>query len=153
MLDVLTAILLAQAPGQPSCLTADPRVEELIAAKRQELHGAEYCDSRMYDTLSDFDGDRHDDFLVVFGIEGAEGHMGAVVQFVAVFASGSQWQPVVAEVGRRGQKIIQSIIRGPGPTIRLEALEYGPSDAMCCPTQRRVTSLALRRGRITPVKE
>ena len=126
MVELLTALLLTQTPGPPSCVTADSRVEALIEAKRQELRGTEYCQSRMYETLSDFDGDRRDDFLVVFGIEGAEGNMGAVVQFVAVFASGSQWRPVVTEVGRRGQRVIQSIVPGPGTAIRLAALEYGP---------------------------
>jgi hypothetical protein len=134
-------------------VTADARVEEAIAAKKRGLHGNESCQFRIYETLSDVDGDGREDFLVVFGIDGAEGNAGAVIQFLAVFASGSQWQPVVAEVGRRGQRIVRGIDRGPGTVIRLGALEYGPSDAMCCPSRKVELRLALRNGKITPVGE
>jgi len=125
----------------------------LVAAKKRALRGNEDCQFRIYETLSDVDADGREDFLVVFGIDGAEGNAGAVIQFLAVFASGSHWQPAVAEVGRRGQRIVQSIGRGPGTEIRLEALEYGPSDAMCCPSRRTELRLALRNGKITPVKK
>jgi len=153
VLELLTAVLLTQAPGPPSCVTADPRVEELIAAKKRALHGDEYCQFRIYETLSDIDGDRREDFLVVFGIGGAEGNAGAVIQFLAVFASGSQWEPAVAEVGRRGQRTIQGIDRGPGSAIRLEALEYGPSDAMCCPSRKTELRLVFRNGQLAPVRK
>ena len=153
MLELLTAVLLIQTPSPPSCVTADLRVEEVIAAKARALQGTEYCQYRIYGTLSDVDGDGREDFLVVFGIEGAEGYAGATIQFLAVFPSGSQWRPAVAEVGRRGQRIVERIGHGPGTAIRLQTLEYGPSDAMCCPSRKTELHLAFRSGKITAIDE
>ena len=57
------AILAIQA-GEPTCHTADSRIEGLISAKAAELQGQEYCQFRLYHTIDDVDGDGRDDFLV-----------------------------------------------------------------------------------------
>ncbi len=142
------AALLLQSGGAPSCITADERVERVIAAKVRELQGSEYCQFRIYQTLSDVDGDKTEDFLVVFSVEGIGGGGNSVRQFLAVFASSREWQPAIAEVGRRGERVVRSVSLGPGRAIVLETLEYGPSDAMCCPSRKGTLRLAYKDGRI-----
>ena len=102
ILEFLTAALLIQVPGAPSCTTADRRVEEAIVATQRELQGQALCQYRLYETLSDVDGDGVTDFFVVFTIEGAHGSATNSIQFLGMFASGTGWRPVVTEVGRRG---------------------------------------------------
>src|SRR5438445_8753829 len=60
------ALFVSQA-GEPSCRTADARVEDLISSTARRLNGHEYCQSRLYRTIDDVDGDRQADVLVVFG--------------------------------------------------------------------------------------
>jgi hypothetical protein len=57
--------------GAPTCTTSDLRLESLIAAKAAELSGTEHCQFRLYDTLSDLDGDQLSDLVVVFTVEQA----------------------------------------------------------------------------------
>lgn len=153
MLELLGVALFLRIPTAPSCVTVDRRVEAVIAEKRWELRAEEYCQFRSYETLSDVDGDRVNDFLVVFALEGVGGGGNSAVQFLVVFPSGSQWQPVIAEVGRRGQRIVQSIQRGPGRVTQLETLEYWRSDAMCCPTRKTTLRLALTNGELRSAEE
>jgi hypothetical protein len=131
---MMVAMLLALAVVSPTCKTADARLEAVIAAKAHELKAREYCQFRIYETLSDIDGDRVDDFLVVFAVEGVGGGGNNSLQFLVALASGSAWRPVIVQVGARGRRLVKSI-EASGGVVVLHVLEYAPTDAMCCPTR------------------
>ena len=76
---LMSLLLLLQAAPVPTCRTADLRLEQLIAAKAAELQGAEHCQSRLYHTLHDVDGDGADDFVLVFTVEGVDVEEGVIV--------------------------------------------------------------------------
>jgi hypothetical protein len=149
MIDAVLAVavsLVASGPP-PSCLSDDARVETVIGAKRKELQGDEYCQFRIYETLSDVDGDRREDFLVVFAIEGVGGGGNSNVQFLAVFSSVADWKVDVLEVARRGTRLITAI-DATGSKIELATLEYTDKDAMCCPSKPGTMTLAFRNGKL-----
>src|SRR4029453_18860202 len=93
--------ILAMQTGQPSCHTADARVEGLISAKAAELQGQEYCQFRLYHTIDDGDADGQDDFLVVFAVEALGGGGNGFVQYLAVFSSAARWKPALLNVGEK----------------------------------------------------
>jgi len=88
--------------------------------------------------------------LVVFSIEGAHGSATNSIQFVGVFASGAAWRPVVAEVGRRGKRVVQAIHAAVG-VVELGTLEYLPSDPLCCPSRQGKLRLEVKDGKINQV--
>jgi hypothetical protein len=144
---LLGAVLLLATPSGPTCTAADERIERTIAAKRDELRGHEYCQYRIYDRLGDVDGDGVEDLLVVFTIEGVGGQGNSSSQFLAAFGSRSEWRPVVVEVGRRGQRVVQAI-RVRAGLIDLSSLEYAPTDAMCCPSKASHVQMRLNAGKL-----
>ena len=146
--EIVTAILLSQGATAPSCRTADHRVEDVIVARQRELRGQEICQYRLYETLSDVDGDRVADFLVVFTIEGVEGSANNSIQFLALFTSRAAWRPVVVEVARRGKRVVRSIHAVVG-VVDLGTLEYAPPDPMCCPSRTGSLRVVLRDGKIS----
>jgi hypothetical protein len=135
------------ADGIPTCKTADPRVEAVVAARVHDMHGDEYCQARLYHTLDDLDGDGHEDFVVVFAVEARDGNR--TVQYLAVFPSRGGWKPVVLKVGERGQRYVEQIEVQPGHTLVLRTSEYTPSDAMCCPSGKGELKYHLDRGHLT----
>jgi len=141
------AIVLSANASAPSCVTADDRVEKVIQAKRNELQGEEYCQFRIYETLSDVDGDRHEDFLVVFSVEGVGGGGNSNVQFLAVFSSAADWKMDLVEVARRGKRSVTAI-KTTGSSIELSTLEYAGQDAMCCPSKPGTMTWTFRNGKI-----
>jgi hypothetical protein len=134
------AAALAQPP---SCKTADERLESLIAAKAAKLGGQEYCQYRIY-AIDDVDGDQKDDFLVLFAVEGEGGGGNTVVQYLAVFASSNEWQPVAVEAGRRGAHLVTKMSVAPSGVIELATSEYKPKDPMCCPTGKGTLRFRLK---------
>jgi hypothetical protein len=151
MIGLLTATALLIAQGAPSCITSDRRVEDVVAAKARELGGHEYCQFRIYETLSDVDADGIDDFLVVFSVEGPGGGGNNTIQFLAAFASSNEWRPSVVEVGRRGQRMVEAITQVRQSGIDLSTWEYGHADAMCCPSRKGKLRLMFQHGRISLV--
>ena len=127
------ALFVSQA-GEPSCRTADARVEDLISSTARRLKGHEYCQFRLYRTIDDVDGDRQADFLVVFAVEGLGGGGNNSKQFLGVFPSSGGWRPIIKEVGQRGLRVITEITIKENHEILLATLEYLKSDALCCPT-------------------
>lgn len=142
---MIAAMLVALAVVTPTCRTADARLEAVIAAKAQELKAREYCQFRIYETLSDIDGDRADDFLVVFSVEGVGGGGNNSVQFLLALASGSAWRPVITQVGARGTRLVHSIETLDGVVV-VHVLEYAPTDAMCCPTRPGIVRYKVEAG-------
>jgi hypothetical protein len=145
---VLIPLLLALAgPAGPTCRTADARLEQLVAAKTEGLRGQEYCQYRLYHTLDDVDGDGAPDFVVVFAVEGSGGGGGHAVQFLVLFPSARQWEPITAEVGKRGERFVEGIeVDGQG--ILLRTSEYEKDDAACCPSGRGALRYTFVRGRL-----
>ena len=127
----MTALLLWLVVAMPTCTTADPALERLIQQKAAELDGNEYCQFRMYDALSDLDGDLNPDFVVIFTVEGLVRGK-SDVQFLAIFPSRPGATPIATEIGRRGSRVITALEVSP-PDIVLRALEYEVDDAICCP--------------------
>jgi hypothetical protein len=102
---LLVAALAPTADAQSrSCRLADDPVERAIGQKVKELGGGEYCQVRTYDAHDDFDGDKVDDFLVTFNVEGPEGGGNHVKSFLLVFLStrAQGAPPFEAAVGERG---------------------------------------------------
>jgi hypothetical protein len=149
MTTIALAILLGVAPksAAPSCVTADERVEAAIRAKAKELKGEENCQFRIYEAMSDVDGDKADDFLVVFSIEGTGGGGNNHQQFLAVFSSTLAWRPVLTQVGARGERNVTSVEVVDG-RIRLGAMTYAESDPACCPSKPGTVSLKWSDGKL-----
>jgi hypothetical protein len=127
----LLAAIIALSLSLPSCTTRSSELEAVIAAKVKELGGRELCQCRMYDTLADLDSDGTPDFVAVFGIEDSRDGP-RHIQFMVVFVSSNPGSPVITEVGRVGQRVVTRLEVW-SPDIVLHVLEYGPSDAVCCP--------------------
>jgi hypothetical protein len=147
---VIWPLLVLLAAAEPTCKTADQRVEALIEAKLKEANGTEYCQARLYHTIDDLDGDGQGDFVVVFSVEAAAGGNNSV-QYLAVFPSGSQWAPVVVKVGQRGERYIDGIEVRPDRLLVLHTSEYEPGDAMCCPSGEGQLTYRLEKGKISAV--
>jgi hypothetical protein len=143
----LVALTLASgAPAGPSCKTADPRVESLVASYARKTHSDEYCQSRIYHTVDDLDGDGHDDFVMVFSLELKAGNYSA--QYLAVFPSGKAWKPIVLKVGERGERFIDQIDVEENRTIVLSTSEYEDDDAMCCPSGEGELRYRIEKGQL-----
>ena len=139
----------ARPSAPPSCRTATPEVERLIAEKARALAMTEYCQFRRYDALDDVDGDGKDDFLVLFTVEGPSGGNDHV-SFLAAFLSTRPGRPILVETGRRGERDPVSIEARRGE-VALETREYLPSDPMCCPSGKGRVVFRLSGGRLLPV--
>lgn len=142
---ILTSVaLLTALSAQPSCVTADRRVESFITTMAQQARGREYCQFRIYDTIDDVDGDGKEDFLVVFSVEDRQGG-NSVIQYLGVFASGNNWVPVGTEVGRRGVRLVEKIDVAAGGAIELTTREYVEGkDPMCCPSGKGTVRFRLK---------
>ncbi|MGH9884263.1 MAG: LppP/LprE family lipoprotein [bacterium] len=110
------------------------------------MGGVEYCQYRIYESTADVDGDSIDDFLVVFAVEAPAGGNNST-QFLAAFASGSNWAPSAVQVAQRGQRIVEGV-EADGRTIVLQTLEYAKGDAMCCPSIESEARFQIKGGQI-----
>jgi hypothetical protein len=149
MLAMTVAFLAIQA-GEPSCRTADSRVESLISAKTAQLQGYEYCQFRLYHTIDDVDADGQEDFLVVFAVEALGGGGNNHVQYLAAFSSRVGWKPALVQVGQRGVRNIAAVGVENG-VIVLTTAEQRRGDAMCCPSGRGELRYAFKDGQLSKV--
>jgi hypothetical protein len=145
------ALLVLAGPGAPTCKTADPRVETLIARQARAYHGVEYCQFRLYHTIDDLDGDGRDDFVLVFSLEKNDGSNDSV-QYLAVFLSSRAWKPLVLKVGRRGERFIDDIDVDDDGTLVLSTSEYERDDPICCPSGDGELRFRIEHGRLKPVE-
>jgi hypothetical protein len=129
---MIPALFALAVAGGPTCKTADPRVETLVASYARKTNSDEYCQSRLYHTIDDLDGDGKDDFVLVFSLELKAGNYSA--QYLAVFPSSHAWKPIVIKVGERGERYIDQIDVEEPRTLVLSTSEYLDGDAMCCPS-------------------
>jgi hypothetical protein len=129
---IVPALFAVAVAAGPTCKTADPRIETLVASYARKTNSVEYCQARLYHTIDDLDGDGRDDFVLVFSLELKEGNYSA--QYLAVFPSSRGWKPLVLKVGERGERFIDQIDVEEGRTLVLSTSEYTPGDAMCCPS-------------------
>lgn len=141
----VTLIISFSIAQPPSCHTASSRIERVVASTVRELKGKEYCQFRLYDQFNDIDSDGNNDFLMVFSVEAINGSANATRQFLAVFPSGSRWQPSVLEVGQRGVREVLKL-EVESQTIVLTTAERKEGDAMCCPSGSGRLLLRLERG-------
>jgi hypothetical protein len=147
IIPALVALTLAgPAPAGPSCKTADPRVESLVASYARKTKSNEYCQTRIYHTIDDLDGDGRDDFAMVFSLELKAGNYSA--QYLAVFPSSQAWKPIVLKVGERGERFIDQIDVEENRTIVLTTSEYEDDDAMCCPSGEGEVRYRLEKGQL-----
>ncbi len=123
----------AKKTSGPTCATQSNLVESTIAEVAKKLKAQEYCQFRHYQALYDVDGDRTDDFIVLFTVEGIGGGGNDHYDYMSVFLSGRKWKPITVKTGERGERDPVSVdVRD--RKIVLETLVYLPSDAMCCPS-------------------
>ena len=146
MLLEVTLIRSFSLPQQPTCRTDSHRVEDVVASKVRELKGNELCQFRLYDHLHGIDGDHRDDFLMVFSVEAINGSANATKQFLVAFASSSDWQPRVVEVGRRGVRVVLKL-DVEDRTVVLTTAEWD-GDAMCCPSGSGRLAFRLEKGKL-----
>jgi hypothetical protein len=142
-------IALTVASGAPTCKTADPRIEALVASYARRTKSDEYCQARIYHTVDDLDGDGRDDFVLVFSLELKTGNYSA--QYLAVFPSTKAWKPLVLKVGERGERFIDQIDVEEGRTLVLSTSEYEDGDAMCCPSGDGTLRYRIEKGQLKPV--
>ena len=117
----------------PTCKLADDRVESFIASKARELGGREHCQFRRYHTLDDLDGDRKDDFIVLFNLD--TGGSGGGVDFLAVWLSTrGGLAPAAIQVSEPEKRLGAGVTVGPDRKIHVETAERRPGDANCCPS-------------------
>jgi len=100
---IVSALVALSVASTPSCKTADPRIESLVASYARKTQSDEYCQTRIYHTIDDLDGDGKDDFVLVFSLEVKAGNDSA--QYLAVFLSTKAWTPLVLKVGERGERL------------------------------------------------
>jgi len=131
MFFALGLIASLSMPQAPTCRTASSRIETTVADKVRELKGHEYCQFRLYNHTHDIDGDKRDDFLMVFSVEGINGSMNATRQFLVAFPSGSSWKPSVVEVGSRGVRVVVGL-EVEDRRVVLPTAERKEGDALCC---------------------
>ena len=103
--------------------------------------------------MSDVDGDGVEDFVVLFSVENVHGSGNNTTQVLAALTSTLAWRAVTIEVGWRGRREVRSILRGPGRSIPLETLSYGPADAVCCPSVKGTAVVEFRDGELRPLKQ
>jgi hypothetical protein len=139
-------IALTIANGAPTCKTGDPRIETLIASYARKAQSDEYCQTRLYHTIDDLDGDGRDDFVLVFTLEHKVGNYSA--QYLAVLLSTKNWKPLVLKVGERGERFIDQIDVDEERTLVLSTSEYEEGDAMCCPSGEGALRYRIENGQL-----
>jgi hypothetical protein len=131
----LLCLTFSPAAERQACALANEAVEQAIAERVEALKGHEYCQFRCYDALDDLDGDRIEDLIVTFNVEGPEGGGNHYESELLVFLSTRLQRPLQLEVGHRGSRVPQSIgVRN--HVIIIEMAEWQESDPLCCPSGR-----------------
>jgi hypothetical protein len=128
----------------PTCKTASRVVEDVVEAKARELNGVEYCEFRRY-ARADVDGDHVDDLVMLFGVEPRDGNNS--FHYLAVFPSRDHWRVQIRKVGQRGERLPQDVGVADG-IIKVTALEYAATDAMCCPSVTKELRFQMKQGRL-----
>ena len=147
----LAAAAPVAAPAQEGI--TDPAIDRWIVAHAERSKGAEHRNSRRA-VIGDLDGDGRSDVAVLYTIESAKGQAADfALRYLAVFRRGGNGLEYETHllVGGKGIREVNraAILTG---TIVLEALEYQPKDAVCCPSKPARWRYRLREGRLVQVK-
>lgn len=113
---------------------SDPGIGRWIEMHAKKMQGVELGDAR-YAVRGDIDGDGRSDAAVLYTIRGT-GKDRHLLRFLAVFRRGQRALDYRAHilVGGRGIREVNraTILQR---AVEIEALEYRPGDAACCPTK------------------
>jgi len=112
------------------------------------LNGIEYCEFRRY-ARADVDGDHVDDLVMLFGVEPHGGNNS--LHYLAVFPSRDHWRVQIRKVGQRGERLPQDVDVADG-IIKVTALEYAATDAMCCPSVAKELRFQMKQGRLKELR-
>ena len=149
---VLTGlILLAGTPAAAQEGLADPAIERWIATHAGKSRGAEHRNSRR-SVAGDLDGDGLSDVAVLYTIE-ADKPKDYSLRYLAVFRRGAGGLGYEAHrlVGGKGVREINRVTVL-NRVIVLEALEYQPRDAVCCPSKPARWRYRLRDHQLVEVR-
>jgi hypothetical protein len=138
----------------PGCKLKDSRIEKDIAKVAQRLQGQEYCQFRVYSSIDDVDGDKKDDFIVIFTVEGVHRSMNHFLQFILIYVSaGSMKSPLNIQVGERGSRSADQITRVEKNRITVEDSIWREGDALCCPSGKGQSVYEIKDGKIVKTLE
>jgi hypothetical protein len=145
---------LVFAQAVPNCKLKDEGVERLIAEKARQLQGAEYCQFRRYHSIDDIDGDKKDDFVVIFVVEGVRRNANHFLQFMLVYLTSSpKNKPLEIQVGERGERSADNIIRIEKNKIITKDQVWQAGDALCCPSGSGQSIYEIKNGQLIKTKE
>lgn len=117
------------------CRLANALVEQAIAAKAVAMKGTEHCDYRLYESLSDLDGDGRDDFALTFNVEGPGNDVHSYL-LVCLSSAPAGSAPLEAEVGSRGHYLPAALQAGSKHELVVVTENWRQNDAMCCPSAK-----------------
>jgi hypothetical protein len=122
-------------------------IHKFIAAQEAELGGEEYEGARKI-VAGDLNHDGVPDLSVLYTIEGAGGGNN-YTQYLAVFlrVDGKLVPTAHAAVGGKGERAVH-LASIKDDVIFLMTLEYGPHDAMCCPSIKGSARFVLADGKL-----
>jgi hypothetical protein len=151
MVTVLVIVCLVAMPtaAQYEVLGIDAAavVNKFISSQVAELGGEEYGGARKI-VAGDLNHDGVSDLAVLYTIEGAGGGNN-YTQYLAVFVrlEGKLIPTAHAVVGGKGYRAAH--LEGIGDNvIHLTTLNYGPHDAMCCPSIKGSARFVLADGKL-----
>lgn len=142
----ITFLLLALAAT--GCI-APKTIEQHIIAHGRRLEAQEHRPARMV-AEGDLDGDGVSDTAAIYTLEGAH-HSNTYEQFLVVHSSRGRGRLLHTIAGGKDFRSIDGV-RIVGGRVELAVLEYGPSDASCCPSRRADTAYVLTGGGLSELR-
>ena len=149
---LLTFALLLMVCGPPLFAQTPPETTDVVItdflARQAEKEGAEEYGEARKVIAGDLNGDRREDAVVLYTLEGFDGS-NLYVQYLAVFVrrgAGLRYMTHLA-VGGKDRRSLE--LEGvSGGKILLKTEEYRPGDASCCPSKKGRARFVLSRGKL-----
>lgn len=153
---LLSVLIVASTLFLPAC-GEQKKLKEISshvdAAVRQikggDRQAAEYAEVRKINFL-DFDRDGTKDAIVFFTIEGSGGGDNYSFYMLALRAKDDGFvQAGTIRVGAKGERHVNfDAVRLEHGAVVIETTEYGPEDAMCCPSKPATAKFEIINGNI-----